>query len=88
MKAKYYRHYNEYQGERFFKVVKGKDVLQIVASTAIKRGRPYMAGINMMKYISFIGSWGWKMQESRCLTEISKKEFEKKFLKIINKLKK
>ena len=85
---KYYRYFNINQGERFFKVRPKKNVIQVIVSVQLKKGRAYTQGISIMKYSTFIGSYGWKMKESRNITEISREEFYKKFNKILKKLEK
>lgn len=86
--TKYYLYKSEWRGERYFKVAPWKDVVQIVVYTQPKKGRPYQKGITLMKYISFIGSWGWKLKESKNIKEVSKAEFEKMFEKILKRLRK
>ncbi len=84
-KTVYYHYNNPNVGERFFKVKEGKPVLQIVASTQKKKGRAYQLGVNYMTYITFIGSWGWKKDESMFIKTITKKDFEQVLTKMIKK---
>jgi hypothetical protein len=86
--TKYYFYSNKHQGQRYFKVDPFKDVIQVVVHTQPKKGRPFMKGITLMKYLTFLQSWGWKMEESIYLKEITKKEYEKAFAKILKKLEK
>lgn len=81
----YYRYLNENVGERYFKVTEGEPVLQIVAGTQKKKGRAYQLGVNYMNYMTFIGSWGWKKDESKFIKTISKAQFEKVLNKMIKK---
>jgi hypothetical protein len=83
---KYYYYYNPNVGARYFKVKKGKDVMQVISSVQIKKGRAYTEGITFIGYISFIGSWGWKLDESRNIVEISEKKFNKVLEKMIKKI--
>ena len=79
----YYHYSNPNVGDRYFKVKEGEPVLQIVASTQKKKGRAYQKGVNYMTYITFVGSWGWKKDESRFIKTISKREFDKQLNKMI-----
>ena len=88
METTYYIYSNPYRGERYFKVTKYEKVLQIIASVIPKKGRPYQEGVNYIAYSTFIGSYGWKMKESRWLKEISKARFDKLLDKMIVKFKK
>jgi hypothetical protein len=82
---KYYYYYNPNVGVRYFRVKKGKDVMQIIDSVQIKKGRAYTTGVTFIGYISFVGSWGWKLDESRNIVEISEKTFNKVLEKMIKK---
>lgn len=86
--TKYYKYSNIHQGVRFFRV-KGndKDVLQIVSSVVEKKGRPYCFGFNNIKYSTFIGSWGWKLGESKNISEISEKQFNSELKRVAKALK-
>lgn len=90
MKAKYPKYYefsNPNIGKRYFKVNgENIDVVQVIAHTQSKKGRPYQKGITLIKYTTFIGSWGWKMSSSRFMKQISKSEYEKQFNKTLKKL--
>lgn len=74
--TKYYRYYTEYGGECYFKVSgTNQDVLQVVTKSNAKRGS-YKIGAYFIKYNSFIGSKGWKLNESKNTKEISQEEFD------------
>lgn len=88
LEVTYYHYFNENVGERYFKVKENEPVLQIVAGTQKKKGRPYQMGVNYMNYNTFIGSWGWKKSESKFIKTISKDKFEKVLEKMIKKFKK
>ncbi len=78
----YYRYYNVNVGERYFRVIKGEDaILQIVTKCSPKKGRPNQKGIYYIRYITFIGSWGWKKKKN--LEEISKKDFNMVFNEMV-----
>jgi hypothetical protein len=84
---KYYHYSNPNVGERYFKVRgKSSPVLQVVSAIQIKKGRANCIGISLIGYVSFIGSWGWKKEESRFLKEISKGKFEKALTKTMKKI--
>lgn len=85
LRTTYYHYYNINVGERYFKVIEGEPVLQIVERTQKKKGRPFQIGVNYITYMSFIGSWGWKKDESKFIKTISKAEFEKVLGKMIKK---
>jgi len=75
--AIYYKYDNPHQGVRYFKVKETYgDVLQIITESVPKKGRPYMKGITFIKYSTWIGSWGWKLKESKNIVEIKRKEFQ------------
>ncbi len=81
----YYFYSNPNQGERYFKVRDGKDVMQIIESVQMKAGRPYALGVTYIKYQSFLSSWGWKLKESRNIKVISEKKFNKVLERMIKK---
>lgn len=85
LQTTYYHYSNVNIGERYFKVIEGEPVLQIITSTQKKKGRPFQIGVNYLTYVSFIGSWGWKMSESNFIKTISKAQFEKVLNKMIKK---
>jgi len=86
--TKYYFYSNKYQGERYFKVEgNDNDVLQIITKVTEKKGRAYCIGVTYIKYITFIGSWGWKLSESKNIKEIKRKEFDKELKKMIDAFK-
>lgn len=65
MEAKYYEYYNPNNGRRFFRVKENERVLQIIWETVPKKGKAYIQGISYLNYLTFIGSWGWKLSESK-----------------------
>lgn len=83
--AKYYFYSNPNQGERYFRVEGEKEVLQIVTKVTEKKGRTYCIGISYIKYSTFIGSWGWKINESRNIREIHQSSFDRELEKMIKK---
>ncbi len=87
LKIAYYFYSNPYNGERYFKVEEGKDVvMQIIESNGQeKRGRPYVIGVSYIKYMSFLSSWGWRLKESKNIKVISEKKFNKVLDKMIKK---
>ncbi len=87
-KTKYYFYSNLNQGRRYFKVQPFKDVVQIVVHVQPKKGRPYQKGITLMRYTTFLSSWGWKLNESKNLKQITEKEYELIFDKILKRLRK
>lgn len=85
---KYYSYSNIHQGERYFRVKdNNSDVLQIVTKVTEKKGRVYCLGVSYIRYSTFIGSWGWKMKESRWLKEITKNDFNSQLKKMIKMIK-
>lgn len=82
-KSKYYKFSNENVGIRYFKVNQSEYVLQVISHTQKKKGRPFQKGVNLIRYSSFIGSWGWKLDNSKFIKEITKDEFEKQLNKMI-----
>lgn len=83
----YYHYSNPNVGERYFKVIENKQVLQIIESQQKKKGRPFQLGINYINYNTFIGSWGWKKNESKFIKTISRHKFENVLNKMIKKIK-
>jgi len=84
---KYYFYSNPNQGERYFRVKESEKVLQIIEKTQPKKGRPYQRGVTYIQYLSFLGSWGWRLSESKNIKEITKKEFNKVLDKMIKEFK-
>lgn len=87
-KITYYKYDNPNVGVRYFKVEEGKPVLQIIESIQKKKGRPFQMGVNYITYMSFIGSWGWKLAESKNIKTIPKDKFERILDKMVLKFKK
>lgn len=86
-KDSYYRYENPNVGVRYFKVTKENEpVLQVIESVQAKKGRAYTIGITYITYLTFIGSWGWRLSESRFIKEISVDEFNLALNKSLNKL--
>lgn len=85
-KAKYYRYESEHVGIKFFRVIEFEDVLQINVAQQIKRGRPHCPGITKIRYISFLSASGWRLKESKCITEITEERFTKEFDKMVKRL--
>ena len=83
----YYRYDNKYVGEKFFRTNGTNDVLSIVSSVQEKKGRTFCIGVTYIKYSTFIGSWGWKLEESKNIVEIKKSEFNYELKKMVNKFK-
>lgn len=89
IKPQYFAYSNPNIGKRYFKVYgENLDVVQVISSTQSKKGRPYQKGITLIKYTTFIGSWGWKMSSSRFMKRIKKKEYDLQFNKVLKKLSK
>lgn len=84
--AKYYRYESEHVGIKFFRVIEFEDVLQIISKQQKKTGRPYCPGITKIKYTTFISSSGWRLKESRFIKEITERQFQKEFDKMVKRL--
>lgn len=85
-KAKYYRYENEHVGLKFFRVIEYEDVLQINVEQKIKKGRPHCPGITKIRYISFLSASGWRLKESKHITEITEEKFNREFDKMLKRL--
>ena len=87
---KYYRLIGDYKGHHYFKVDHhnmDNPVIKVTFGTQPKRGRPYCPGITMIKYTSFIGNYGWNMENRKDIKEITKTEYDKAFDGLLKKLK-
>lgn len=89
---KYYRFENDHIGLKFFKVKdEASDVVQITVKHKVKKGRAYCPGITKIKYTSWVGSYAWYLASKinpSCIKEITQKEWEKQFSKMLKNLEK
>lgn len=84
---KYYKYETPHTGIRYFKVKDNhSDVVQIVYSHKEKVGRAYCIGITLIKYTSFIGNYGWKLDESKYIKEVTAEEYAIAFVETFQKL--
>lgn len=85
MRKKYYRLINDYKGHHYFKVGEPDEpVLKITFGTQPKAGRPWCPGITLIKYITFVSSYGWNLDGKvkgggYGLRRITKKEFDQAY---------
>lgn len=95
MKYVYYRFKCDHRGLHYFRVkkIKGEPtplVVKITIGTQPKKGRPFCVGITLIKYITFISSYGWKMESeewNNSIKEITEAEYNKAFELLMKKLK-
>lgn len=90
MSTSYYRMVSKYKGHHYFKVVDNQEnVVKVTFGAQPKAGRPFCPGITLIKYTTFISSYGWKMEDptyNRDITKITKKEYDQAFGICLKKL--
>jgi len=95
MEAIYYRLVHEKKGHHYFKVLSNQeDVIKITFGNQPKRGGVDPSGITLLKYCTFISSYGWNLSRRSDHHElymskmqvITKKEYDLAFRIITKKL--
>jgi len=86
--TKYYKLIHPNKGHHYFRVKStDDDVLKVTFGVQPKKGRPWCPGITLIRYTTFIASYGWnlsgKFPRGYQAEEITEEEFEAAYKTLI-----